>query len=418
MQLRDYQEEAVNILFKYWEKSWKPCVLQLGTGAGKSVICAEITKRLNAPVLILQPTKEILEQNYEKLLQVGIDRNKVSICSASAGGWRIGAITLATIGTIYQYPQCCQHFQAVIIDECDVLNFEKVSGMYMKFLLALAPGCKIVGLTASPWRNITYHRRYDEPKIYCRPLTRIPMTSKKAISKFGTWFWSGGVIYKCDIPYLQSRGFLSPTVYYAAETDWSFLQDSKTRTDFDTAQMSAWTHNEANMSRFHQAIDACYMREIKTIVFSPNVEVSFQLADIIRARGGEVITLDSENDNKKSREEKMAWFRQPGCKFLVNVGMVGRGVDVPSVDAIIMCRPTKSLSLYVQAVGRCLRIDPNNPDKTAMILDLSGNLDRFGKVEHIRLAKRQALSASGYQYEKDVIEIAPQGRIRVWEQVN
>lgn len=418
MQLRDYQEGAVETLFTYWEKHYRPCIIQISTGGGKSVICAEIARRVGEPVLVLQPTKEILEQNYAKLIEMGFPQEKLSICSASAGDWKIGKLTLATIGTIYKHPEYCQHFRVVIIDECDVVNLDKASGMYLTFLRQLHQECRIVGLTATPWRNITYKRLYEEPKIFCRPLTRIPTPGKKATERFGTWFWGGGIIYKCEMHFLQARHFLSPTQYYQAETDWSFLTDSKTRTDYDTEEMTQWTQNEANKSRFHQAVNMCYNNNWKTIVFSPNVNMSFDLAEIIHGRGAEVITLDSENDSKKTREEKMAWFREPGCKFLVNVGMVGRGVDVPSVDAIIMCRPTKSLSLYVQAVGRCLRIDPNNPSKIAVILDLAGNVKRFGKVEHVQMGKKKVTTEDGRSWVKDVILIAPEGKQKVWEKVN
>lgn len=381
------------------------------------MILAEIARRANAPVLILQPTKEILEQNYDKLVAVGFPEKYISVCSASAGDWKIGILTLATIGTIRKHAEVCQHFRVVIIDECDVVNLDKASGMYMSFLRDLHPDCRIVGLTGTAWRNVTKHIRYQDPEVYCRPLTRIPTVGKKAVARFGTWFWGGGVVYNCDIPFLQSRGFLSPTQYYTAETDWSFLDQVPHRVDFDTNQMTEWVKFEANTSRFHQAVSFCLKRGYKTIVFSPNIQVSSKLAAIIETTGAEVQTLDSENDNKQSREAKMEWLRQDGCKFLVNVGMVGRGVDVPSVDAIIMCRPTKSLSFYCQAIGRCLRIDPNNPNKVAQILDLSGNLERFGKVEHIRLAKRTAISQWGNEYQKDVIEIAPKGRRKVWEKV-
>ena len=67
MPLRDYQQKAVDELFKYWEKNTRPCMLQLATGAGKSHIIAEIVNKVGEPTLVLQPTKEILEQNLEKL---------------------------------------------------------------------------------------------------------------------------------------------------------------------------------------------------------------------------------------------------------------------------------------------------------------------------------------------------------------
>lgn len=416
MSLRDYQQEAVDRLFTYWEKKTAPCILQLSTGAGKSHIIAEIVKRNKHSTLVLQPTKEILEQNFEKLVDGGFNRKQIQVCSASAGAWDVGQITLATIGTICKAPDYCQHFKTIIVDECDVVPVDRVESQYVSFFNQL-PKARIVGLTATPWRNQSFARQYEDPRVYCRPLTRIFCKGGDQMP-CGKWFWKGGVIYKCEIPYLQSRDFLSKTEYFMQETDWSFVRDVPGRVDYDTNEMTRWMDFEANTSRFHQAIDWCIRNNLKAIVFSPNIDMNFRLANIIEAMGGKAETMDSENDARKSRQKKMGDFRADKFQFLVNVGMVGRGVDVPSVDAVILCRPTKSLSLYMQYVGRCLRKDPNNPDKKAYVLDLSGNVERFGKVEDVKLMKKQVQNQWGGTYGQDVITILKDGKRVVWEEVS
>lgn len=416
MKLRDYQEEAVRALGNYWSKSSKPCVLQLATGAGKSWIIAEIVKRAKQKTLILQPSKEILEQNYEKLIMSGVPADCVSVCSASANSWEINTITLATIGTIKRWADYCKEFKIVIIDECDVVPVDRASSMYLKFLNQL-PQARIVGLTASPWRNQIFSQRFMDPHVHCRPLTRIfCQGGKKTI--FGDWFWSGGIIYKCDIPFLQNEGYLSKTIYHMAEADWSFVRDVAGRTDFDTTEMTRFMDIEANTSRFTQAITWCMKNNLKTIVFSPNIDMNFRLQACIKALGGTVRCMDSDNDNRTSRQKKMEHFREGKFQFLVNVGMVGRGVDVPSVDCVLLCRPTKSLSLYLQYVGRCLRIDPNNPDKVAYVLDLAGNVDRFGEVEGVKLVKTEKETAYGSRLLLDTITLQKEGKTKVWDQVS
>lgn len=415
--LRDYQQEALATLANYWKNRSDPCVLQLATGAGKSWIIAEIVKQTGQPVLVLQPSKEILEQNFEKILLTGVDAEDVQICSASAGSWKIGKITLATIGTIAKHWEHCKRFKIIIIDECDVCPVDRADSQYMKFFDSL-PGVRIVGLTATPWRNQVFAQRYMDPKVFCRPLTRIHCKGGD-MSPHGEWFWKGGIIYKCDIERLQNKGFLSPTVYHIAEADWSFVRDVAGRCDYDTEEMTRFMDIEANTSRFTQAVVWCMQKHLKTIVFSPNIDMNFRLANCIKALGGTVETMDSDNDTRASRTEKMQRFREGEFDFLVNVGMVGRGVDVPSVDAVLLCRPTKSLSLYMQYVGRCLRIDPSNPDKVAYILDLSGNVDRFGVVEGVKLGKSKTVGKYGSMYEKDTIYTRMQdGEIKVWDQVS
>lgn len=417
MQLRDYQQATVDTLFKHWERSSKPCILSLSTGSGKSIIISEIVNRAKCPTLVLQPSKEILEQNYEKLLLAGVDKKNIQICSASAGSWKIGSITLATIGTIYRHTDYCQHFKIIIVDETDVVPCDRASSQYMKFFANLSSDVKIVGLTASAWRNQIFSSMYEDPKVFCRPLTRIHCDGGKK-EWYGEWFWSGGILCNVTIPYLQENGYLAKTNYYIADTDWSFVRNVPGRVDFDMNGMERWCDIEANTSRFTQAIKWCMDNNYKTIVFTPNIDMNFRLKNAIYSLGGKAETMDSDHDTKQSRENKMERFRRGDFQFLVNVGMVGRGVDVPSVDAVILCRPTKSLSVYMQAVGRCIRIDPDNPDKVAQILDLAGNVERFGKVEDVSLAKQEAVSVNGWKYKKDVITIVKNGRRRVWDRVS
>lgn len=417
MKLRSYQQDATEVLFDYWGKSQRPCILQLATGAGKSIVIAEIVRRLNAPVLVLQPSKEILEQNYEKLLLTGIPRSMVHICSASAGSWMIGGITLATIGTIYKHPEHCNHFEAVIIDEADVVPIDSVKSMYLKFLNALEHKVKVVGLTATPFRNQTFKALYDEPKVYCRPLTRIHCNGAKRNEGYGEWFWGGGIIYRLGIKDLQEQGYLSPTTYYEAKTDWSFVEDRPGRAEYEMGQMSQWVENDANLTRFHQAIKWCMDNHLKTIVFTPNIDMNFRLMNTINGMGGTAECMDSDHDDKVSREAKMEAFRAGKFQFLVNVGMVGRGVDVPSVDCVVLARPTKSLGVYMQAVGRCLRLDPERPDKMAYVIDLAGCVERFGKVEDVTIEQQEEVTESGWKWKKDVIRIIRKGKPRLWEKV-
>lgn len=419
--LRKYQQEAVDAVFKYWSGGKSaPCILQLSTGAGKSWCIAEIVKRLNASVLVLQPSKEILEQNYEKLVLAGVPSEHISICSASANSWDIGIITLATIGTIGKHSEHCKHFKAIVVDECDVVNNDLASGQYLSFFNSLRSfkvQPYIVGLTATPWRNQNFCDADGNPTVYCRPLTRIYTRGGKD-TLHGEWFWKGGVIFKCEIPYLQNLGYLAPTEYYQASTDWSFVKNYPGRTDFDTEEMTRWLEYDDNLTRFHQAIKWCKDNGLKTIVFTPNIDMNFRLANCIRDGGGTAETMDSNNDSRKSRQAKMEAFRRGDYQFLVNVGMVGRGVDVPSVDAVLLCRPTKSLSLYMQYIGRCLRPDPTNPGKIARVVDLSGNVARFGKVEDVALGKERAISRSGWEFEKDIITIKLNDKKYKWEKVS
>jgi DNA repair protein RadD len=173
--LRPYQQEAADIGVKTLRTSDKPFVLMLATGAGKSLVIAEICHQLNEPVLILQPSKEILEQNYAKLKSYGVE--DVSIYSASVGQKVISKFTYATIGSIKTKPEEFKHFKYVILDECHLLNPKNPSGMLTKFLKDI--DCKgICGLTATPYRLSQKYFREDGQLFYTsrlQMLTRIPL---------------------------------------------------------------------------------------------------------------------------------------------------------------------------------------------------------------------------------------------------
>ncbi len=412
MPLRDYQQKAVDELFKYWEKNTRPCMLQLATGAGKSHIIAEIVNKVGEPTLVLQPTKEILEQNLEKLNAIGI---YPTVCSSSAGDWKISNITLATIGTVRSWVEYCHRFKVIVVDEADVVPNDRADSMYLEFFDDLSDA-KIVGLTATPWRNQTFQRQYEDPRVYCRPVTRIHTNGGEHTAR-GAWFWNK-IIYRCSIADLQEMGYLSPTTYYAVPTDWSFIEDVPGRVEYEMEQMTQWVDVQENTSTFTKAIKWCMDNNLKTIVFSPNVNMNFQLNNVITSLGGASTTLDSTYDNRKTREAKMNALRSGEVQFLVNVGMVGRGVDVPSVDCVIWCRPTKSLSFWVQGVGRCLRVDPNKPDKMAFIIDLTENMKRFGKAEDVTIEKVDSISRNGLPYKMDAIMMKKGKRKVVWDRVS
>src|SRR4051812_3998685 len=116
MTLRSYQQKAVEALL-WAHKLEGPDVAVLPTGAGKSLVIADLAKKLMQPILILQPSKEILEQNYNKLCHY-VDESEIGIYSASMNRKDLGFYTLATIQSIYKTPEKFKEFSTIIIDEC------------------------------------------------------------------------------------------------------------------------------------------------------------------------------------------------------------------------------------------------------------------------------------------------------------
>jgi superfamily II DNA or RNA helicase len=212
--LRSYQEEALNkILWAQQLPGNDLCVLP--TGAGKSVVIASLAKKLNTPILILQPSKEILEQNYNKLCRF-VDRSQVGIYSASMNEKTINFYTFATIQSIYQKPEEFKHFKIVIIDECHLVNPKNLGGMFTSFLKAIgAP--KVVGFTATPYRmGVTYIKN---PQLFDpndltpnEAVSRYDLTavaSIKLINRMKEMFWNR-IIYNINNAELLEGRIFSP----------------------------------------------------------------------------------------------------------------------------------------------------------------------------------------------------------------
>ena len=192
--LRDYQEDAVKSAVKYLHdpKQKKPALIVMPTGSGKSLIISAIAQQIDAPLIVFQPTKEILEQNYNKMMDYGI--YGVTIYSASLRQKEIGNITLATIGSVYKKPEDFRHFKYIIMDEAHLCNAH--GGMYKGFFDAV--GEKIIGLTATPYRLA--HNSFGSQ---LRFLTR---TNPRVFSK---------VIHVTQTKDLSLQGYFCKTEYYS-----------------------------------------------------------------------------------------------------------------------------------------------------------------------------------------------------------
>jgi len=210
-QLRDYQRQASDAAVDFFHsKGDKNAVIVMPTGAGKSIIIADIASKLGAPTLVFQPSKEILEQNYSKLLSYGI--LDCSVYSASLNKKEVSRITFATIGSVRNNPEIFSHFKYVIVDECHLVNPKE--GMYKEFLSSLK--CKVLGLTATPYR--LYSNSFGST------LRFITRTVPRVFNE---------LIYHTQVQTLSDMGFLSKMNYYQMDViDESRLKPNSTGAEY------------------------------------------------------------------------------------------------------------------------------------------------------------------------------------------
>lgn len=405
--LRPYQEEAVEAALRAFDKN-KPFIVQAATGAGKSLMIAEICHRLNEPVLILQPSKELLEQNYDKLSSYGID--DIGIYSASKNSRQIAKFTYATVGSIFRRPELFSHFKHVIIDECHGVNPKNISGMYTKFLKSI--DCKkVCGLTATPYRITQKYEKDKKGFLYSTSVL-------KTLMRIGfPTFWSGGIVYKVETPELIEQGFLSPIDYFAPHVDLTDLKVNSTGADYTESSLEVfWDDRRLRaLADTIQEIDGKCQRNL---IFCSSIRQGERACEMLNQYwlDARMVTGDTQT---KEREQIVSDFRAGKFKHLINVSCFTTGFDVPELDSIVLARPTMSLALYYQMVGRGVRLDPNKPDKRLSVYDLAGCMERLGRVETIRLVKNetgyqdQVVSDAGIMSDKPLFSFQVPGKAKL-----
>lgn len=394
--LRPYQDEAATEAVKNLMAYGKPFVIQAATGAGKSLIIAEVCHRLNQPTLILQPSKELLEQNYAKLESYGVD--DIAIYSASLGQKEIAKYTYATIGSIYKKPELFKDFKYVIVDECHVVNPKNLSGMYTTFLNAI--GCQnVCGLTATPYRL--------QQKFFKRGNELVYTSHLKMLNRIHPFFFKK-IAYKIETDQLIEMGYLSPIVYRTPEdVSYDELQVNTTGRDFTEESLERFW-NEARMRKLASVIQKIDEHCQRSLIFCSSLRHAGRTQQLLEAIGIPSAIVSGKTP-KIEREKLVARYRAGEFKHMINVGVFTTGFDVPELDCIILARPTMSLALYYQMVGRGVRKDPERPDKVLRVYDLAGVSSKLGRVETIKLAKEDGwkdmvVSEVGRMDEKPLFE--------------
>lgn len=359
--LRPYQQAAVDAAVAFFRAKTADginAIEVLPTGAGKSLVIANIALALGEPVLIFQPSKEILEQNYKKICSYGFVQ--CAIYSASFNSRRISTVTFCTIGSVIRHLKELRGIKYCIIDECHGVNAK--GGMYEEMIHTL--GVKVLGLTATPYR--------------------LTSTSDGAIIKFLTRTRPcifNRVIHVTQVREILNAGFLARLNYYevACAFNLNNVKLNSTGCDYDEKSLI----EEYKRSNFANSIEDVVKRlmynghRTHILVFTKFVDEAAALAERIPNTA-----YVSGETPKEERDRIISDFKAGKIHCLANVGVLQVGFDMPSLDTVLLARPTRSLAMYYQMVGRAIR---PCPDKWGWIVDLCGTYKRFGKVEDLEL---------------------------------
>lgn len=365
MQLRPYQEIAVQKGIEYFSSSSdRPSLIVAPTAYGKSVVVSSIAHQLSGKTVVLQPSKELLEQNFQKLMALG---GMASIYSASMGEKEFGEITYATIGSIKNLGKQFKEYgyTNVIIDE--VHNFPPDSdSMAQTFLTALGTK-KVLGFTATPFRLQTttnYKTGYRESKLAM-------LTSRmKAAGYFKD------ILHVHQISEMVKSGYWSKLKYEEYDFDTGNLKMNSTGAEFtDKSIEVAYEQNSIN-HRIARKIRESDRKSI--LVFVPTVKIAYELQRMVK----DSVVVHGDL-SKSERDLAIKGFKKGFYRVAVNVNVLSVGFDYPGIDSVILGRPTASLAWYYQAVGRGTRIMEGKED--CEICDFVGNVSRFGRVEDLTI---------------------------------
>lgn len=378
-ELRPYQRQAVDAAVTFFDSPTRGNgLIVLPTGAGKSLVIANIAYRLDAPVLIFQPSKEILEQNYHKLLSYGV--LDAGIFSASFNSRMVRKVTFATIGSVKNHKDYFRRFRYAIIDECHLVNAE--AGMYKEFIDAIR--CKVIGLTATPYR--LYSSRF-----YGSMLRFITRTKPRIFDH---------LLYYVQVRTLLEQGFLANLNYYNLPVvNTARLELNSTGADYTDA--SVRKHYEE--VKFSEELASVVKRLLNAgrksiLVFTRFTDEAEHLARVLGG-GAAVVTGDTPANE---RERVLRAFKAGSVNVVTNVGVLTTGFDFAELDTVVLARPTMSLALYYQMVGRAIR---PSEGKTGWVVDLCGNYKRFGRVDNLELRQRKPGIWAVYSGQKQLTNV-------------
>lgn len=387
--LRPYQTLAVEHGLASLERG-KPEIIVAPTASGKSLIASEIAHSLKEPTLILQPSKEILEQNYNKLKLYGVE--DVAIYSAAMGSKDIGQYTYATIGSIKDY-SLFKHFRYLIIDECH--NVGGSAGMYRKFIKA-TPKMKVIGMTATPYRM--QQRFYQEGRsTFYTAMLRVMTAIHPPFFK--------GFAFKITNKRLFEEGYLARLEYSTpTNIDISSIAINSTGADFREDQLESFLNSADNVRKLAQAIIAEDEFTPNNLIFCSSIMHARNTAELLGSMGydSEVVTGDDPK-----RDEKIADFRSGKIKRLLNAMVLTTGFDFPGLYQVTLGRPTMSLGLLYQMVGRVMRLNPADPNKFGKVVDVCNNIRRLGTIESIRITQNPFTKKDQIETDRGVISDKP-----------
>lgn len=373
MQLRDYQQSAVSAMLSHFETQTTDALCVIPTGGGKSLVMADICARIilassKSKILVVAHTQELVDQNFKEFRHWCPEVSCGIYCAALGKTDTWQSVIFCSIQSVAKRSDVFGHVNLVIVDECHRISraSEKSYGKFVSALRLINPSMRMCGMTATPYR----------------------LDSGRLDSGVDAHFDS--VAFNVTVAELVALGYLAPLAPYRGKNEISLKGVKTIAGEYNSQDLeySAMLPGVVG-AVVDQIVDAgndldakgwlvygCSQKHCDALV------AAFVERDIsTTALYGPVLT------NRNERAARIEGFKNGQYRCLVSLKALTTGFNVPHVDLLAIVMSTKSTGLFMQILGRAMRISSGKTK--AHVLDFGSNFQRLGTVDSPMLAAKK-----------------------------
>lgn len=369
--LRDYQRECIDKVRSCFRRGDESALVVMATGSGKTVvfsrlieevITSAIEKKLSMRVFVLVNKIALIEQIERECYKFLRPKAVGQICGSRQEYSEGEAVTIGMVQSVAQVKEL-GIYDLVIIDECH----------------------RVVERDGSQWVRVLERLKKNNPRLRVLGVTATPFTSMGKIYGEGRMFRE--IAFEKNITELTRDGHLVRARLCSPDeaASWDVSQLREAGQDYSDVELARLFDNQAKAEAQVNSALAKSMGRKKCVWMCINIEHACFVKQLIGDSAAVVHSLQSQY----TRDIELDRFRNDDqCRHMVNVGILTEGFDMPEIDCVVLLRPTRSPVLYVQAVGRGLRIARGKKD--CLVLDYGKVVETLGPLDRPSLPEQRS----------------------------